>query len=61
LWVEALRTERTDDAEHQPSCLRVYFVLPKGAYATTVLSAVVDVGAGRGASTSDADEEAEDV
>jgi tRNA pseudouridine13 synthase len=61
LWVEELRTERTDDAEHQPSCLRVYFVLPKGAYATTVLSAVVDVGASRGASTSGGDEEAEDV
>jgi tRNA pseudouridine13 synthase len=61
LWVEALRTERTDDAGHQPSCLRVYFVLPKGAYATTVLSAVVDVGSARGASSSAADEEAEDL
>jgi tRNA pseudouridine13 synthase len=32
-----------DDAGHQAACLRVCFVLPKGAYATTVLSAVVDV------------------
>jgi tRNA pseudouridine13 synthase len=44
LWVEGLRAERVDDAGHQPACLRVYFVLPKGAYATTVLSTVVDVG-----------------
>jgi tRNA pseudouridine13 synthase len=29
---------------HQAACLRVCFVLPKGAYATTVLSAAIDVG-----------------
>jgi tRNA pseudouridine13 synthase len=40
LWVEDLRVERlTPEAEReQPQSLRVYFVLPKGAYATTVLA-----------------------
>lgn len=40
LWVEAMRFERlTPEAEReQPQSLRVYFVLPKGAYATTVLA-----------------------
>jgi tRNA pseudouridine13 synthase len=40
LWVESMRIERlTPEAEReQPQSLRVYFVLPKGAYATTVLA-----------------------
>jgi tRNA pseudouridine13 synthase len=44
LWVEDLR-HTVEDAEggHGASCVRVYFVLPKGAYATTVLRAAVDL------------------
>lgn len=44
LWVEDLRVERLPDGApgEQDASIRVYFVLPKGAYATTVLSAVVD-------------------
>ncbi len=47
LWVEDLRVELLDDANdganrEQDASIRVYFVLPKGAYATTVLSSVVD-------------------
>jgi tRNA pseudouridine13 synthase len=41
LWVQDLRWERAEENHgHQPACLRVYFVLPKGAYATTVLASV---------------------
>jgi tRNA(Glu) U13 pseudouridine synthase TruD len=41
MWVQDLRWERTeDDSGHRAACLRVYFVLPKGAYATTVLASV---------------------
>jgi tRNA pseudouridine13 synthase len=42
-WVQDLRWEiEPAGAGHRGACLRVYFVLPKGAYATTVLSAVFD-------------------
>ena len=41
MWVQDLRWERTeDDPGHRGACVRVYFVLPKGAYATTVLASV---------------------
>lgn len=43
LWIEGLRVEAgpfADDGEQHAS-LRVYFVLPKGAYATTVLGAAL--------------------
>ncbi len=39
LWVEDLRAEREQD-----DSIRVYFVLPKGAYATTVISAAIEGG-----------------
>lgn len=41
IWVEDLRwdVEPARDG-NGPACVRVYFVLPKGAYATTVLGAV---------------------
>jgi tRNA pseudouridine13 synthase len=42
LWVEDLRWETApDDSGNGAACIRVYFVLPKGAYATTVLAAAV--------------------
>ena len=41
LWVQDMRWEQTEgDAGHGAACVRVYFVLPKGAYATTVLASV---------------------
>lgn len=41
VWVEDLRWEVTDDETgNGAACVRVYFVLPKGAYATTLLAAV---------------------
>jgi tRNA pseudouridine13 synthase len=41
VWVQDLRWEvDATDAGHGATCVRVYFVLPKGAYATTVLGAV---------------------
>jgi tRNA pseudouridine13 synthase len=47
LWVQDLRWEVADagssDIRHSPDCFRVYFVLPKGAYATTVLEAAFDL------------------
>jgi tRNA pseudouridine13 synthase len=55
LWVEDLRWEVEEpagrganlesDADRGKSsaCMRVYFVLPKGSYATTVLAAAVDL------------------
>jgi tRNA pseudouridine13 synthase len=44
IWVEGVRYEVEDDPSgHAAPCLRVYFVLPKGAYATTVLRAAVDL------------------
>ena len=46
LWVEDLRSETVKvDSPTEPgkstACIRVYFVLPKGAYATTVLGTAV--------------------
>ncbi len=44
VWVENLRWElERPPAGGTGACVRVYFVLPKGAYATTVLSAMFDV------------------
>jgi tRNA pseudouridine13 synthase len=41
MWVQDLRWEHTVEVPgHGAACVRVYFVLPKGAYATTVLGAV---------------------
>jgi tRNA pseudouridine13 synthase len=41
MWVQDLRWERSEPEDgHSLACMRVYFVLPKGAYATTVLSTV---------------------
>jgi tRNA pseudouridine13 synthase len=40
LWVQDLRCDvPVDEPGHDTACMRVYFVLPKGAYATTVLAA----------------------
>jgi len=63
LWIEQLRWERADDDTapfadlqaagnatrpgHRRACMRVYFVLPKGAYATTVLAAAFTVDEAR--------------
>ena len=45
VWVENLRWEMVEETPgHAGACVRVYFVLPKGAYATTVLAAVFDLG-----------------
>jgi tRNA pseudouridine13 synthase len=46
LWVEDLRWEtvkddRVAESGKPAACVRVYFVLPKGSYATTVLGAAV--------------------
>ncbi len=44
LWVEGMRWEIVDDDPgHGAACMRVYFVLPKGGYATTVLGAALTV------------------
>jgi tRNA pseudouridine13 synthase len=44
LWVADLRyTIEEAEGGHGASCVWVYFVLPKGAYATTVLRAAVDL------------------
>jgi tRNA pseudouridine13 synthase len=41
MWVQDLHCEFIeDDPGHRAACVRVYFVLPKGAYATTVLENV---------------------
>ena len=41
MWVQDLRWDVGNaDSGHAPDCFRVYFVLPKGGYATTVLGAV---------------------
>jgi tRNA pseudouridine13 synthase len=49
VWVQDLRWEIDgEDPGHGPACIRVYFVLPKGAYATTVLGAVFALDAGDG-------------
>jgi tRNA pseudouridine13 synthase len=70
LWVEDLRWELIETTESDPNgpygtgvgkssaCMRVYFVLPKGSYATTVLAAAVDLDEVRAADgSSPADEE----
>jgi len=47
LWVQDLRWEvgepGSSETGHALDCVRVYFVLPKGAYATTVLEAAFDL------------------
>ncbi|MDP9003156.1 MAG: tRNA pseudouridine(13) synthase TruD, partial [Myxococcota bacterium] len=44
MWVQDVRWEIVDDVPgHGAASIRVYFVLPKGGYATTVLAAVVAV------------------
>jgi len=49
LWVQDLRFEIDEaDAENAVACVRVYFVLPKGAYATTVLASIWALDAPRG-------------
>jgi tRNA pseudouridine13 synthase len=41
VWAQDVRWEMVeDDSGHAGACIRVYFVLPKGAYATTVLGSV---------------------
>jgi tRNA pseudouridine13 synthase len=65
LWVEDLRWEtvKVDAGEvsRKPSaCVRVYFVLPKGSYATTVLAAAVALQEGSAGDASPADEEETD-
>jgi len=73
LWVEDLRWEvDVDDhgdvgaqndtgAGKSSACMRVYFVLPKGSYATTVLAAAFDLDEVRTADgSSSADEEEPD-
>ncbi|HEY8091899.1 MAG TPA: tRNA pseudouridine(13) synthase TruD [Polyangiaceae bacterium] len=46
VWVDDLRWDVIDvDPGHSRACIRVYFVLPKGAYATTVLGSVFDLAA----------------
>jgi tRNA pseudouridine13 synthase len=47
VWVEDLRWELSeasgDDSGNSPACVRVHFVLPKGAYATTVLGSALAI------------------
>jgi tRNA pseudouridine13 synthase len=44
MWVEGLRWESGDEESgHELASMRVYFVLPKGGYATTVLGAAVSI------------------
>jgi tRNA pseudouridine13 synthase len=65
LWVTDVRWEAqvdpfADDRGNGAACVRVYFVLPKGAYATTVLAAAValeEVRAGNGAGADEEDTE----
>jgi tRNA pseudouridine13 synthase len=46
MWVQDLRWEiESMDPGHGAACVRVYFVLPKGGYATTVLAGVFDTQA----------------
>jgi tRNA pseudouridine13 synthase len=59
LWIDELRIERDPPSKEpgtgeQGSSIRVYFVLPKGAYATTVIGTAValeETAAGPDAST----------
>jgi tRNA pseudouridine13 synthase len=62
LWVSDMRwetvaDEAAADSGNGPACIRVYFVLPKGSYATTVLAAAVAVDEVRGNGGAAADEE----
>jgi tRNA pseudouridine13 synthase len=65
MWVQDLRWERlADDTGHRAACVRVYFVLPKGAYATTVLGTVFAMPsretAGEGRETREEESDSED-
>jgi tRNA pseudouridine13 synthase len=43
LWVDDVRWDTGEsNVGHSTACVRVYFVLPKGAYATTVLGTLFD-------------------
>jgi tRNA pseudouridine13 synthase len=61
MWVEDMRWEiGDDDPGHRAASIRVYFVLPKGCYATTVLGAAVhldDTGEPNAASSPSLDNE----
>jgi tRNA(Glu) U13 pseudouridine synthase TruD len=62
LWIEELRVEvgPFEDDGNEDASIRVYFVLPKGAYATTVLGAAValdeDAESGAAAGRAERDE-----
>jgi tRNA pseudouridine13 synthase len=63
-WVEDLvcTEERTEHAQAEESgnrtaCVRVHFVLPKGAYATTVLATAISVSEARPQNRTDARDE----
>ncbi|HSY23943.1 MAG TPA: tRNA pseudouridine(13) synthase TruD [Polyangiaceae bacterium] len=47
LWIEGLRVipDEPNESGNRTSCLRVHFVLPKGAYATTVLASAIAMNA----------------
>ncbi len=50
LWIEGLRVEDAiaddpSESGNRTACLRVHFVLPKGAYATTVLASAIAMNA----------------
>ncbi|HXX67896.1 MAG TPA: tRNA pseudouridine(13) synthase TruD [Polyangiaceae bacterium] len=63
VWVDDLRweilasTERESAGPEPAACVRVYFVLPKGAYATTVLATALAIDESRGESGGRDDEE----
>jgi tRNA pseudouridine13 synthase len=62
LWVEGLRATKDGTSPEGATLLQLHFVLPKGAYATTVLSAAVDVEDGPSTSAEQGqDEEVEDL
>jgi tRNA pseudouridine13 synthase len=52
VWVDGLRCERIEPTEDErrkgTASMRVYFVLPKGAYATTVLGAAFTIDESHG-------------
>ena len=43
MWVDGLRWEVDEEDGHELASMRVYFVLPKGGYATTVLGAALSI------------------
>ncbi|HEY1693942.1 MAG TPA: tRNA pseudouridine(13) synthase TruD [Polyangiaceae bacterium] len=56
VWAQDVRWENVeDDSGHGDACIRVYFVLPKGAYATTVLASVFHLP-GEGATESESED-----